>query len=333
MTAHNTSDERHASPESFDRFLNSGTRVVLPVKGTPEVHIFVDPAKGELGLRVAARGNAGAPETGLSNVAARIATRDGKRLFEVVVTDAALFRDAYPFLCSMADRIQIRGYSPAAALRATLEKMKSLLSAPDSMSREREVGLFGELLVLGGLVGQLGAEDAVRAWRGGLAEEHDFGLRDTDIEVKATTSERRVHWIESLTQLVPTMSRPLWLISHQLTVAAAGNGLTLPNLVDVVRAQVDSTAAASGFENGLSGAGWRDEYRERLATRWTRRTASVAYHVTGSFPRLTPESLEHCGVSLDRVSEVRYQVDLSRLDASPDTPAIVENSLSFEGRT
>jgi hypothetical protein len=333
VTRSKADDERHVSTETFDRYLDSRTRIVFPVEGDPKMFVFIDPMEPELGLRVEVPVNTDAPETGLRNILTRIAVRDGTRFFEVVITDSTLFREAYPVLRSIADRVQVRGYSPAAAVRATLEKMSSLLRAPESMSREREVGLFGELLVLAGTISALGATDAIQAWRGGLAEEHDFGFPDLDLEVKTTTSERRLHWIESLTQLVPTRDRPLWLVSHQLTAAGAGDGHTLPELVDVVRDRVRSGATGDAFEKALSGSGWREEDSERLVTRWTRRAESTAYLVADSFPRLTPDALRHGGLSIDHIREVRYRVDLDGLTHQPATPQVIATAIGFEGWT
>ncbi|MFF5991932.1 PD-(D/E)XK motif protein [Prauserella flavalba] len=332
MTQESSIDKRHVSAESFDLYLESRVPVILPIQGNPEVFIFVEPAKSELGLRVRTGSDSETPETGLRNVVTRSASRDGLANLEVVVTASTLFRDAYPVLCSMADRIQIGGLSPAQALRATLDKMSSLLQAPDSMSREHEVGLFGELLFLGGLINALGAKDAVRAWRGGQAEEHDFGLPSLDVEVKTTTGERRSHWIESLTQLVPTRHRPLWLVSTQLTTAGTGHGRTLAALVETVRTRLDSDADRAGFELALTDSGWREDGGARLVTRWTPRTESTAFRVAGAFPRLCPEALRENGVPLDRIPDVRYRVDLEGLENPDEMPDLLATAILFEGQ-
>ncbi|MGM1057748.1 PD-(D/E)XK motif protein [Saccharothrix sp. Mg75] len=331
VTAKNPIDERHVSVANFDRMLDGGVPVTLSVTGTPPIFVFIEPRVPELGLRVEVTDHGDAPETHLHNIAAQIALRDGKRFFEVVVTAPELFHDAYPLLCSVADHVQLDSMTPARALRATLDRMSSLLRTPDSLSREREIGLFGELLVLGGLVDRLGAAKAVEAWRGSLAEEHDFGLPDLDIEVKTTTLESRTHWIESLTQLVPKVSRPLWLVSHQLTSAGAGTGTSLPDLVDTIHARLGSDVHRDHFESVLSHVGWREEHREHLTTRWTRRSTSLGYHVTGSFPRLTPDDLRDRGVVIDRIPTIRYRIDLDGYTDPHDKPEIIRNACDFEG--
>lgn len=322
---------RHASVESFDRYLATGGDAVIPVKGAPSAFIFIHAAKRELGLRVEVDVETEAPETGLRNIVSRIAARNGVRYLEVVVTSAALFHDAYPVLCSMADRVQVMGMSPAEALRATLDKMSALLRAPEMMSRDREVGLFGELLFLRGLVHSIGANAGVQAWRGGQAEEHDFGLPEFDVEVKTTTSEHRTHWIESLTQLMPTIDRQLWLVSHQIT-NGGGAGRTLPDLVDEVRNSVGTFASATRFETALLESGWSDDYRDRLVTRWVLRTDSVAFLVVDPFPKLTPGSLQPNASALDRIVDVRYRINLDRLDVTPDVPEPIATAIALEGQ-
>ncbi|MGW5703483.1 PD-(D/E)XK motif protein [Amycolatopsis japonica] len=329
MTGSST-DKRHPSVETFDRYVASRAPYDLPVKGQPEAFLFIVPSKPEIGLRVRVDLDAEAPDTGLHNILTRIAVHDGIPFFEVAITSSALFRDAYPLLCSMADRIQIGGLAPSEALWATLDKMTALLLAPDTLSREREVGLFGELLVVGGLAGPLGAAKAVEAWRGGT-EEHDFGLDAQDVEVKTTTGERRRHWIESLTQLERTGDRPLWLVSHQLTTAGVDRGRTLSDLIDTIRSQIGPGPARSGFERKLADAGWHDDHREQLRTRWTRRFASQAYPVDETFPRLTEGGLRNSGIRLAAIPEVRYRVDLTDLTTTADIPEMIKTAMGFEG--
>nr|WP_232541536.1 PD-(D/E)XK motif protein [Nocardia bovistercoris] len=305
--------------------------MTLPVPGAPAASVFINPVTPELGLRIEIPSVSAAPETGLSNVTTRVTTFDGHWYLEVVVTNGALFRDAYPVLCAMIDRVQLDGMKPAVALRATLAKLSSLLLSSATLSREREVGLFGELLVLGGLFGTLGARDALQAWRGGDAQEHDFGLPELDIEVKTTSSERRTHWIESLTQLVPTGVRPLWVVSHQITPAGAGAGRTLPELVDLVRSQMSDDALRDRFETELVGSGWYESARDRLSTVWTRRTPSVPHAVTGDFPRLTPDAIRTDWVPMGRIPDVKYRINLDGLETTQPVPDIVSRAAEFEG--
>ncbi|MGW5515899.1 PD-(D/E)XK motif protein [Nocardia africana] len=331
MTENHPVDGRHLSAEGFEQYINNRVPMTLPVPGTPSASVFINPITPELGLRIEIPSVSATPDTGLRNIAARVTTFDGHWYLEVVVTNGALFRDAYPVLCAMIDRVQLDGMKPVVALRATLAKLSSLLLSPATLSREREVGLFGELLVLGGLFGPLGARDGLRAWRGGDAEEHDFGLPDLDIEVKTTSGERRTHWIESLTQLVPTGVRPLWVVSHQITPAGAGAGRTLPELVDIIRSQISDDALRDAFETELVRSGWYESAKEQLSTVWTRRTPSVPHAVVDNFPRLTPDAIRTDWVPMGRIPDVKYRINLDGFETSQPVPDIVSRAAEFEG--
>ncbi|WP_329001917.1 PD-(D/E)XK motif protein [Kribbella sp. NBC_00709] len=325
------STDRHRSIDTLERYLSSSTPIALAVQGTPEIQLFIEPTAPELGLRVEVSEDTEAPTLKLRHVVCRLANRDNRRFLEVAIVTPGLFRDAYPMLCTLADRIQLDHLAPSSALQATLDSLAALLSGPDVISREREIGLVGELLTVTGLVDVLGPQAAVEAWRGVLGEEHDFGLADFDLEVKTTTGERRVHWIESLTQLVPTQTRPLWLLSHQLTVAGTRHGWTLPELVDRLTAKAQTSAVATDFANALSAAGWRPEQRPRITTRWARRVASAAYEIVDGFPRLTPALLETAGVELQRIPSVRYRVDLEGLEDLSSIPQLLTDLRDYEG--
>ena len=43
---------------------------------------------------------------------------------------------------------------------------------------------------------RLGGTRAIAAWRGPNGDEHDFDIGSGDLEVKATLSEKRVHWMD-----------------------------------------------------------------------------------------------------------------------------------------
>ncbi|MBM7775985.1 hypothetical protein JOD54_006189 [Actinokineospora baliensis] len=320
---YSTSQDRHLAPAHLERVLAEGVPYLKPIAGDPLVWLFVTPAEGHLGVRVHSPGADHAPATRLQHVVSRLTHHDVGRCLEVVVTVPALFQAAYPLLCSIADRVQLDQMSPADALALTLREFAALLRREEGFPREREIGLFGELLSLAGLIHGLGAPAALAAWRGPEGEEHDFGLRGDDVEVKTTSSERRTHWIESLPQLVPTGDRPLWLVSHQLTQAGTGAGARLGQLVERVRAMLGPGTGRDDLDAGLAVWGWQEDLGERCDTRWTRRVASAVYAVGEGFPRLTPRSLADAGVALDRLAEVRYRIDLTGLDPAAAPPAVL----------
>lgn len=324
--------ERHLSTLGFEAELAAQAPLERPIAGSPAAAVFITPIVPEVGLRIASTSGAQPSSVDLEHVKTRVVRKGGDFYHEVVITRADLFVDAYPMLCFIADRIQLDGLSFDEAVGRTLRKMGQLLRREDMLTVEHEIGLFGELLVFLGLVRAIGAPDAVRSWHRDSGEEHDFSVREVDIEVKTTSSERRTHWIQSLTQLVESPDRPLWLISHQLTKTSDVGGKRLPQLVADARQVIGSGVIRNSFDAHLSDAGWRDEHEESCRTHWTRRAPSLAYRVKDSFPRLTSDLLRAAGAPMDRVPEVKYKLDLSEESADPSPLDYIQSALSHGGR-
>jgi hypothetical protein len=246
-------------------------------------------------------------------------------MIEIAVDDPQIFIDAYPVLCAVADRVQLDGQTMTAALTGTLRRLGHLLKPEDTPSHEFETGMIGELRLLAGLVRTTGPTAALQAWRGGQPEEHDFGLPGHDVEVKTTTSEHRVHWIASLTQLVPTGDRPLWLVSMQITRAGL-DGVTLSDLVIRVR-DLYTAGDAETLDQRLHAAGWRDSYATHCHQRWRMRTPPAVFAATDGFPRLTPDVLTHAGAGTTEITDVQYRIDVTA--RKPDTgPPLVAAMLA-----
>lgn len=320
-------DQRHLSAESFERCLRSGVPMEHPIKGEPPVTLFIDPDRGEIGIRVPVTGDQRPDDTGRENVRVIATQRPDGRFLEVIIDDPGLFISAYPVLRAVVDHIQLDGMKLMSALSSTIRLLDQLLKRDVSLSVEREVGLLGELLVLQRLCNRLEIPDAIAAWRGSESEEHDFSIYSIDVEVKTTSAERRAHWITSLTQLVPTGERALWLISHQVTRAGAGNGRSLRELITEIRDIVGNGPSREMFEKRLADAGWSEAYERSVRDRWLLRTPPQAYQVEKEFPRLTPSLLTEAGISLVRIPDVRYRIDLTGLEAADEAPEIINTIL------
>ncbi|MFF3960806.1 PD-(D/E)XK motif protein [Streptomyces griseorubiginosus] len=324
------SDNRHLDPENFAEAVASGVPLEYPILGNPRLSLFINPSRHEIGLRAPRTSKEGRIETGLTHVQCRSVLLGGAQHIEVVVNHPAMFAEGHAILCLVADRIQLAGRSVSAAVTETIRSLGLLLRSQVALSPEREVGLFGELVTLRSLIGCVSAEDAVGGWIGPLAEEHDFSLREMDLEAKSTLSEDREHWISSLTQLVPTLSRPLWLVSHQFTAAGPGQGRTLAELVTEVRAAVGS-AVLTDFNRRLAAAGWREDPMKDSGRRFRSRTSPALYLVDEAFPRLTPANLAGAGAHMSSITEVRYRLDLSAVPQTRHAPLRLRSALASGG--
>ena len=320
---------RHLTSTGFAGYLKAAVPVEHPIAGTPQVTLFIDPPRSEIGLRIPSIEVARPIETGLANMTVRNVARSDGRFVEIAIGDPRLFDDAYPVLCAIADRLQLDRLPLAAALAETLHLLGRLLERTQGITRDVEIGLFGELLLLSGLLNVVAPTQAVGGWLGPESEEHDFTIADIDVEVKTTTGERRAHWISSLTQLTPTPHRPLWLVSYQITAAGPGKGERVTDLVDRVRRKVGADPTRARFEQGLAAVGWSDQFTARTS-RFVLRTHPAAFLVDDSFPKLDAALLGTAGADLGAITDVRYRIDMTGLKAC-QPPAPIDQALASGG--
>ncbi len=308
--------ERHAAAAVLHEYFDKQIAGVLGVPGAPPVSVGVDPQAERLIVTFSSDGPV--PDVGgFANLEAHGSSDDtGPTIVLAVHLDENL-DEVYAFLCSLIDRVQLDGAPVAAAVEQGLKSLAGILALKPFLSREKQVGLFGELLALLGLIEAFGETDAVASWRGPLTEEHDFGLPQFDLEVKSTLAERREHWISSLTQLVPSLNRDLMLLSIQLTSAAVGQGISLPALVQQLRARL-SGDASHRFAQVLRRLGYRDEDAPLYGSRWAMRSAPTFFDVTPDFPAITPDTLSATLTAPSLVTDVRYRVSLGDWPASPE---------------
>ena len=308
-------ESRHLSWETFDALVHAGPPAVEVVEGEPRVEIFTDAGGSRIGVRTPAAGS-DVPPSPLVEIDIRRRHLGGGEVIEISTTNSALYRDFYAFACAVSDRLQIDGMPSTAAVDSALESWAALLQRLSLLNDERQTGLIGELWLLARLAHTMGWPGAVAAWKGSDAEEHDFSIAGADIEVKTTLSETRVHMIGSLTQLVPTGSTPLYVLSVQLTGAGAGAGRSLAEVVADVLAEAATadTETRRSLRLRLRDSGWRDEHSEHYRRRFALRTPPALVPVDDNCPTITPTSLAALGADrLARLRQVAYRVDLTGL--------------------
>lgn len=311
------SEGRHVPLADIRAYYESDTSGLFQLSGLQEVRIFVDPRQCRIGFRTAA----GDVEPDLARfelISFASFLESDRRVDELsICVPSGGIEEAYSWLCAVVDRIQHDGDSAGAAVVASLSAIEGVLAKQSGLSREKQLGLFGELYFLAALVEALGAADALDAWFGADAEEHDFRLSAGDVEVKVTSSERRQHWISSMRQLQPSEGRALAVLSVQLTPAPKGVGLTLPDLVAGCSRRIGDGVLIGRLRDSLASVGYRDEQAVLYSDRWSLRSEPVLYPVDERFPAILPIGLEACVAQAERVVDLRYQVDLEGLLTVP----------------
>jgi hypothetical protein len=294
--------------------VEQGLPAALTVDGAPQCQIRINPELSR--IEVLVKGDGSSPEVqGLRNIGSQTA-RINEEVWKVLWADWTHTPiEVYQFACDVIDRVQQLGETLAVASEVVLIGMKSLLRQQTKLTRESEVGLFGELLVLEMLAGFISPTDAVAAWLGPYREEHDFALGTEDLEIKTTTSESRAHWISSISQLAPVGERPLTLISVQVTPKDGDESVTLGQLVNRVL-EIPQMHKAQLLEK-LEHARYSIRDADLYPTKWALRGPILEFSVTDSFPRLLPGDLERIDSSSQRITELTYRINLEGLEPDP----------------
>jgi hypothetical protein len=317
--------DRHLSWERFESLIIAGPPAVERVAGEPRVEIFTDPGGSRIGARIFS--DETAPGTPLAEMDIRRTVVDGEKAIEISTTNSRLYREFYAFACAVADGVQIASWSPVRAVDSALASWAALLERLAILTPERQTGLLGELWTLERLAGAQGWDPALLSWQGPDAEEHDFSLADTDVEVKTTVAERRVHMIGSLTQLLAKPERPLFILSLQFTQSGLGPGKTLTETVADIRATASAKSAmlASKLDARLQVAGWRQEHGPYYRRRWSLRSAARLIAVDETCPSIVPATLASLGASrLSRIVQLSYRIDLEGLGSEDGSPEFLQ---------
>jgi hypothetical protein len=183
-------------------------------------------------------------------------------------------------------------------------------SRPDGLTPEQQRGLFGELLLLRDiLVPVIGMKKSIQAWTGPDDAAHDFHLGSSAIEAKSTIEIRPTHFrISSEHQLDDAEMASLFLV-HNLLDTRTDPGMSLVEIVELIRQESEKASVRSLFEEKLITAGYLDSHRDRYAApKYTGRDRAI-YQVTSDFPRITPATLP------EGVEQARYMLSITSAEA------------------
>lgn len=214
-----------------------------------------------------------------------------------------------PVCKEVIEAVHTRRRDPWAAVGSIIHQWQSAWRpSRQAMSKQAQVGLVGELLILlRVMVPALGPE-AVFCWSGPQRERHDFIHGTVHLEVKTTRGSRHEHEVSRLDQLWAPPGRRLLLASVQVE-ESIGGAKTLADLIDELTQvfRVDS-AASDDFLAKLVQLEWDDEMRRSgELMRFHFRDAAL-YEVDESFPRLPDGFTRPAGVIA-----IRYTISLANL--------------------
>lgn len=216
--------------------------------------------------------------------------------------------------CDVAGTLDVaaaEGLTELKVMRAFLGRVRAwqefMRKGSRTLSAEAEIGLAGELAVLGSIIEAGVAEHAaVEAWLGPLDGLQDFWLGTGAIEVKTTVSAAGfTARIMSLEQLDDSQRQPLFIAAARMRQVPSGR--TLPEAVAAARAQVEADPEARRWlAEKLIAAGYfdghADEYERKLEL-----AAVRVIEVGEEFPRLVRGNVPV------GVAQASYEIDLDQV--------------------
>lgn len=247
--------------------------------------------------------------------------RYGQPWIKVVCTDREL-ENVFLHFCETALVELSNGNGAANALQLVLERFRQLFEdAGESISPERIVGLFAELVVLEWLLDQ--GIDSLPGWLGPTKETHDFVFGKTHLEVKAlSASGAKTFRVSNIHQMERPPDGQLFLIGVRLV---PGNQ-TVGTLSDQIRKKIEPKHLRR-FDDALRAAG----YGIPVNDQWNRLAfycdSIKPWLVDESFPRLVSSMLPG-GVLPAGVSAVQYSVSLEYASANEATTSDLLSALA-----
>jgi len=314
----------HFTADDIEKYFHQPLPAVRRLSAQPPTYLLIDPATERIRLRVPPE--SGAPDvTAFDRITFDVVQELGNDVewFELTIDARENHHEAYLVIAAIVDLV-VNGTSFTDAVADGLRSFQELLLRKRRLTDEQLIGLLGELLFLEHAITHMPELDVVNAWAGSDLEEHDFLFDSFSVEVKCTRSESRIHTIASASQLQPSLDRPLYLLSVQVTAAgAAYQGRGLGDLIASIREDL-SDQSRHLFDKKLEDAGWRDDDAELYQRRWVLRSVPRAFLVDDDFPALTPTRLAAVVPQASHVISVQYRLDLTQLEAEAAIPGLLE---------
>ncbi|RVD46258.1 PD-(D/E)XK motif protein [Mesorhizobium sp. M4B.F.Ca.ET.169.01.1.1] len=299
-------------------YIEPGLPGRVVVRDHPKLELFVDPGGLRFGATLALPSGSIVSPSPLTDIEIVEIRADGTRCVEISTRAAGLFGTFYLLVVDVARAVLERSVPPIAALEVSLAHWRALLQTSALLSDEKQLGLVGELWLLGRLLRSFGTA-GLDSWLGPNNQSHDFRIGDIEFEVKATSGTRRVHIINGLQQLAPTAGARLYLLSLRFVDAGAG-GETLGEMVQRIAAAM-APGDLPNFEDKLVAVGFRAADAVHYSRR--RRIADRArlIPIEDGVPRLTAEALSELPARFAPagISDITYRIDIEGLGLEEGT--------------
>lgn len=184
----------------------------------------------------------------------------------------------------------------------TWKKLFQKTSGRD-VSKEKLMGIFGELLVLKDIVGpKYGINAAILAWGGPDSQSKDFTVSDTWYEVKTIGANSDSIRISSLTQLASTIPGHLLVVrAEAVSPEYSGNCFSTIDIIKQILLLVSDEAVENTLISKIQSTGI-DVFGKETSIKFDVKSVT-SYSVSDGFPRITDTN-----VLYSEITEVQYTI-------------------------
>jgi hypothetical protein len=221
--------------------------------------------------------------------------RSDENLFRLaIVLERDELRDVFEVLSADLVSIASNTTTPVSAVAAVANRLEAwqacLRSRRTGLSREEQLGLLGELMVLRLLAAEVDYPCAVEAWKGPLDGLHDFSESGVAIEVKSVLGPGTHLQISRFDQLETDGLSCLIVARPRFREGTDGKSLSQHVLEVRNEIRKSSPGIVSEFDERLLRAGYLDADAPKYSALIAQDSFS-AYEVRDGFPRLLRSSI------------------------------------------
>jgi Putative PD-(D/E)XK family member, (DUF4420) len=317
------------------RLLDLRDPQVILIEGSVPIEFRIDGHRGALSLRCPAPEQfdpsaIGTPE----EIRLTFGPQESlAQWLEIEVAEPELFPYFVGFSETVVDAIHLHQADVLSAVRTSMRLFRRLVRDVRLLPQEKIIGLLGELWTLNRLIDARTGE-ALRSWTGPRGDAHDFRIGDIELEVKATTRQRRIHRIHGIDQLEPSVDARLYLVSVQLAAGGSSDdAFSLYELLESTRKRLTSFGQADQFGEVIADRyGLSKDDEQKYAEAFMLRSPTRLILVDDALPRLLSSDLATIPrPELHRIVELEYALDVDGLgvpDGTEDFNEVLPNEVT-----
>ncbi|SHH56757.1 Putative PD-(D/E)XK family member [Sporobacter termitidis DSM 10068] len=201
-------------------------------------------------------------------------------------------------------------------LFAALERWKRFFSLRENikLTREEQIGLFGELWLLRSMLKNGIGLQAIDSWKGPYHGVFDFSLQNMSIEVKTTAAKMPYKvFISNEMQLDERLAGGMLILSFLAVQSSDSSGETLGDVVKCIDDCIgDDEAARSAFQDKIFGCGLAHPHVDGYTSHYIAKEQAF-FNIKEGFPRILsanlPNGLGDLSYSIEISACFNYKID------------------------